>query len=138
MDFSVICPNDGPVEVSLENVATVILHGAETVDVVFTCPLCGEKIAVSAEVSNLLVAASDILRLVGDGGECEIHLEHGEPDFDDEDPSEDLLEGALHVLGVETTRDGRDELVDHYCEYFRRQLATIDTVEAMLHEIDCR
>ena len=31
-----------------------------------------------------------------------------------------------------------DDCIDHYCEYFRRQLAEVSSVEAVLAEIDSR
>jgi len=45
MEFALMCPNDGRVELGLESVTAVVFHGAESVEVVFVCrivaPPCG-------------------------------------------------------------------------------------------------
>jgi hypothetical protein len=38
----------------------------------------------------------------------------------------------------ERAPEASDEKIDGYCEYFRRQLASVTSVEAMLAEIDAK
>lgn len=123
MDFQVICPNDGPVEVGLESISTIILRGFESVIIIFVCPRCGSEINVALQLPDLFVAA---VELDGDGPMA----------FDD-----DLFDYAplgRRAERVEPPTPVEQRRIDRYCEYFRRQLASADDVDAALAEIDSR
>lgn len=119
MEFTVNCPTDGDVEVSLEDVSKVVLRDADRVEIVFTCPMCGASIPLILRVPNMLMAA----------------IEAGDDDADlplarsVALPSHDRCEPAA----AETEDDPK---VSAYCEYFRRQLSHVSCVEDVLHEID--
>jgi hypothetical protein len=133
MEFSVLCPTDGPVEVGLEHIQSIVVREGDTVDVHFVCPRCSGDIRVSAQVPHMLIAALDetwaaaedandanALRLTRSGaGE---RAEAGPATRSA--PSEDDLNA-----------DERKR-IERYVEYFHRQLAAADTAEAMLSEID--
>jgi hypothetical protein len=125
MEFTITCPVDGPVTVSLEDIDTVVLKDSERADITFVCPHCGSEITVSAIVPSFLLAAIEALAEDTDatgslGGVIEvIHAETG-------------AEVEPRSVEVET-----DEVVtDAYCEYFRRQLSHVENVEDALSEID--
>jgi hypothetical protein len=123
MEFSVNCPIDGPITVSLEDIGTVVLRDSERADITFVCPECGTEITVTAVVPSFLLAAIEALSEEGDA-----------------------TDGPFAgILGADATRDVAaessvsvvdDEVAESYCEYFRRQLAHVECVEDALHEID--
>ena len=119
MEFSITCPIDGPISVSLEDIDTVVLREPERADITFVCPHCGTEITVSAMVPSFLVAALEALAEDNDsaGGAFEGIFSRSQEDA----PSEPLVE---------------DPVNDAYCEYFRRQLASIGDVEDALSEMD--
>ncbi len=137
MGFTVLCPNDGPVQVGLENISSIIVRGEEDVEVVFGCPTCGRYIHVSAQVPRLLLATLEDAVVIDERtGEATLSvsalIERGH-----------LLAGggisgvpavSVPVPAVEVDADR----IERYCEYFRRQLAEVTSVDAMLAEIDSR
>ncbi len=124
MDFSVICPNDGPVEVGLEAISTIIFRGLESIVVVFACPRCGAEIQVSVQIPDVFIAAVD-------PDEVELPLS-GDAELIEYQPFARRLEVVAPPSPVEQRR------IDRYCEYFRRQLASTGDVDAILAEIDSR
>ncbi len=126
MDFSVICPNDGPVEVGLESISTIIFRGLESVIIIFVCPRCGSEIQVALQLPDLFIAA------------IELDTDAGPLAFDD-----DLLEEfpdfpPRRRQRVQPPSPIEQKRIDRYCEYFRRQLASADDVDAVLAEIDSK
>lgn len=117
------CPRDGDVEVTIEDVTSVVLYDPEVVEVVFECPVCGERIGVRASVPSLLAAAIEALQ-------------------SDEDEAERRLAGFLVVARGDGTPGeaaeglGDPDRIDSYCEYFRRELDAVSCVEDALAEID--
>ncbi len=108
MDFSVICPNDGPVEVGLESISTIIFRGLESVIIIFVCPRCGTDIQVSIQLPDLFVAA---VELDADGPLS----------FDDD--VLDISPFGRRPERVDPPSPLEQRRIDRYCEYFRRQLA---------------
>lgn len=127
MEIVLTCPNDGDVEVTIDDVASVVLHGSELVEVVFDCPMCGEPLSVKASVPSLLAAAIEALqadddlerRLAG------FFVVAGEP-------------SAVEVLEMPGAEDGAERRIEAYCEYFRRELETVSCAEDAISEIDSR
>jgi hypothetical protein len=120
VEFSVICPNDGTVEVGLSDVTAIVVKGREDVDVVFACPLCGEQVTVSVRMPHMLLAAieadqAELARWIGASEEAE---------------AASAASPAAAPSADEAAR------IERYCEYFRRQLADAADVEAMLEEMD--
>ena len=119
MEFTVNCPNDGHVEVSLEDVSRVVLRDADRVEIVFSCPICGAAVPLTLRVPNLLMAAVESA---------------------DDDTEMPLVRGVALGLGddkeLSLEAEDDDPKVIAYCEYFRRQLSRVNCVEDMLHEID--
>lgn len=122
MEFSLICPNDGRVELSLEDISAVAFRDPESVDVMFTCPQCGNALQVSIHVPNMLMAVLEIARAVEAG----------------EDPAADAGEAATEPAESTRERVARERLQESYCEYFRRQLTRVRCVDDLLAEIDSR
>jgi len=121
MEFTISCPIDGPVEVGLEDIDTVVLREEEHADITFVCPHCGTEITVTAIVPAFLMAAIEALA---------------------DDPEGSTSEGLV-VLTGENYRDSaspeaNDPRVDAYCEYFRRQLMHIECAEDAIAEIDSK
>jgi hypothetical protein len=121
MRFTVWCSVDGAVEVSADDVTTVIVRSGSDVEVAFGCPVCGQPIAVRAQVppslAGLLGAAW--------GDPQSLHSESwvaraGCPGHPVDDVSA-MMDRAR---------------MDAYVEYFRRELASADTVEMMLAFMD--
>ncbi|GAB4281745.1 MAG: hypothetical protein Kow0056_17330 [Coriobacteriia bacterium] len=159
MRFSLICPNDGEVEVGLEDVSSIVFNGVESVDVVFVCPECGTEIRVTAKIPKLLIATLDLTELLersfeGEdvemtGWTCISPMRSDQLDQLDTEPLSDdeippgLRRIVLSLSGEDVVMEAAPELseedeerIEHYCEYFRRQLSRVDTVEAFLHEVD--
>lgn len=119
MEFTITCPVDGAIEVGLEDIDTVVLRGDERADMTFVCPHCGTSITVGAVVPAFLLAAMRALA---------------------EEPTSDLG-GMLVVSGDSVDSELRlspaqEHRIEAYCEYFRRQLDTVEDVEGALDEID--
>jgi hypothetical protein len=122
MEFTITCPIDGPITVSLEDIDTVVLRETERADITFVCPHCGTEIAVSAVVPSFLMAAIEAL---AEDGETPSGSFAG------------LFDGGKDTAPApEQTVAPDDQVAEAYCEYFRRQLAHIDCVEDVLDEID--
>ena len=127
MRFSVECPVDGQVAVGISDISSVIVREGDMVDVTFECPRCGARIHVTAQVPRALLSSLEEAMLQDDvTGERRLQIVaasidgHARP----ETPAVDD--------GLEQAR------IDSYCEYFRRQLEAVSTVEAILSEIDPR
>jgi hypothetical protein len=119
MEFTITCPNDGLISVSLEDVDTVFIREPERAEIVFTCPHCGESITVQVVVPSFLMAAIEAMAEDGEGHPPIQNL------FDlvaDENPMPIPL--------------ADNPIVDAYCEYFRRQLAEVDCADDVIAEID--
>lgn len=121
MRFTVWCAVDGAVEVSIDDITTVIVRSGSDVEVAFTCPVCGAPIAVRAEVPPGLAG------LLGDAwgdlqsGHAEAWSAPWEREPDEGEASDDSREAKR---------------IDAYVEYFRRELAAVDTVESMVEFLD--
>ncbi len=121
MEFTITCPNDGPVEVSIDDVDTVVLQEPERAEIVFTCPRCGEPITVQIVIPSFLMAAIEAMAEDGEGRQPIAGLV--------------ALVAQDNVVIEEVARTD-DPLIDAYCEYFRRQLGGIADAEDALAEID--
>lgn len=122
MEFTITCPIDGQITVSLEDVDTVVLRETERADITFVCPTCGTEIPVSAVVPSFLMAAIEALA-------------------EDDDSAGGAFAGMFETTAkpIETcdiVPVSGDSVTESYCEYFRRQLADIYGVEDVLAEID--
>ena len=121
MDFTIWCPVDGRIDVGVEDIDSVIVRGGSDVEVVFSCPVCGRKISLAAQVPHGLMASLDDGWVRVDGDDRLITLRRG-----DAGPGEAGGPGMVPA-------DGH---VEAYCEYFRRELENADTVDEALTEID--
>lgn len=122
MEFTITCPIDGSIDVSLEDIDTVVLREPERADITFVCPHCGTEITVSAVIPSFLLAAIEALA--------------DEPDA--------VPSSGMVVITSQTEQASPaipeidDPLADAYCEYFRRQLDNVECVEDALAEIDSK
>lgn len=120
MEFTLMCPNDGQVELGLEDISAIAFRDPESVEVIFICPKCGTSLRAELKVPNMLMAAIEIARLA---------------------EGDDIAEGEV-IAEIRTefggTRVERERVEESYCEYFRRQLAHVECVEDLLSEIDSR
>jgi hypothetical protein len=122
MEFTITCPIDGPITVSLEDIDTVVLREAERADITFVCPHCGTEILVSAVVPSFLMAAIEALAEEGDSTGSAFN---------------GIFDAATEPIAEPDDLVVPDDPVaEAYCEYFRRQLAHVDCVEDFLAEID--
>ncbi len=121
MEFEITCPIDGPVTVSLEDIDTVVIRESEQADITFVCPQCGTEITVAAMVPSFLLSAIEALAEETDGMPTP-------------------FSGMVQVGSVDATLNHEmfedDGVADAYCEYFRRQLSEVSTVEDALAEMD--
>ncbi len=117
MRFMIQCANDGPVEVSVEDIDSVVLRDPEEAEIVFTCPLCGEDVSAFVRIPAFLISAMQAL------------AEEGSP-YAVIEVEEDA---SFDVIGRSVEDEAR---IDSYCEYFHRQLGEVDCVEDILSEID--
>lgn len=142
MEFSLVCPEDGAVTVGLEDIASIVFNSFESVDVVFVCPECGSEIRVSAKMPNVLITSLDLsevlersLEASGEGGF--LIISSGEDD-DDEFDDEEFETEERHSAMRESLTSDDEARIERYCEYFKRQLRGVDTVEAFLSEVDAK
>jgi hypothetical protein len=122
MEFTITCPNDGPVEVSIEDVDTVVLQEPERAEIVFTCPRCGEPITVQIVIPSFLMAAIEAMAEDGEGRQPIAGLV--------------ALVSNDTILVGEGGRAEDDPLIEAYCEYFHRQLDRVDCVDEAIREMD--
>jgi hypothetical protein len=132
MKFSVLCMTDGAVEVTLDDLNAVVFEGKEDVQLVFSCPVCGDEIRLGVHIPNLYVAASGLAELLEEAQA--MRSADGETAFQVFKVSHDDSSGDSEPR-IERLSDG-DPRVEHYVEYFRRQLAVCDSVDAFLAEVD--
>lgn len=123
MEFSLICPNDGQVDLSLEDITAVAFRDSETVEVSFVCPKCGDVIRAALRVPNMLMAAMELARFA---------------DTDDPEGEDEMVLAFEDPAMSSADRAQRERVEESYCEYFRRQLSHVECVEDLLAEIDCR
>jgi len=122
MEFSIWCPTDGTVEVGLEDVDSIVVRSGSDVEVIFVCPMCGRRITFAAQIPHALLAGLD---------DAWVRVE------DEDARSTTLRRGSAQATEATPSAPVVDEvLVESYCEYFRRELAGADTVEAMLALMD--
>jgi hypothetical protein len=131
MMFSIPCPNDGAVEVGLEDIESIVVRDEDNVEVLFTCPRCGDRISVSAQVPHVLLTALEEVWSGAEQDEAERAVRFTAV-------VSEVVEEPERVAEVTGGDHLDDAHIDHYCEYFRRQLADIGSVDAMLSEIDGR
>ncbi len=117
MRFMIQCPNDGPVEVAVEDIDSVVLRDPEEAEVVFSCPRCGENVSAYVRIPTFLLSAMQALAEEAGG--------YAVVEIDNEDESPEFF--------ARTVED--DARIESYCEYFRRQLSEMDCVEDILAEI---
>lgn len=131
MEFTMMCPHDGPVDVGLEDVASVVVRDDESLEVVFACPRCGSDLRILAQVPRMLLAMLEDSVVVDEAtGQRVVSVEGL--------AARGFLPQAAIVDRPAPRRSGDDASIDRYCEYFRRQLASVDSVDAMLAEIDAK
>ncbi len=118
VQFLIDCPVDGPIEVTLEDIDTVVLREPECADIVFACPDCGAEIEVTVRIPAFLLSAIESLAEESGGYVA---------------PVAGMVALSVEFEGPDVPPAERDEA---YCEYFRRQLDSVSCVEDMLHEID--
>lgn len=129
VEFRLICPTDGSVDLGLEDISAVVFHGADSVDVVFECPHCSASLRAELRVPNLLGAAIELAQYAEDASEQSIEMPSRTPE-------------GIETLFTVPAEDDRAERAERerdgeaYCEYFRRQLATIETAEDLLREFE--
>lgn len=128
MEFTVVCPIDGSIEVGLEDIDNVVLRESDRADITFVCPHCGSEIMVTAIVPAFLLAAMEALADEPEGVEVDGLVVVSSTEV--ADSSEDEPDVPLMVI------DDDDPRLEAYCEYFRRQLGRVDSVEDALCEID--
>ena len=128
MEFTVVCPIDGSIEVGLEDIDNVVLRESDRADITFVCPHCGSEIMVTAIVPAFLLAAMEALADEPEGVEVDGLVVVSSTEV--RDPTEEEPEVSLMVI------DDGDPRLEAYCEYFRRQLGKIESVEDALCEID--
>ena len=126
MEFSLICPNDGTIDVGLEDISSIVFNGFESVEAVFVCPVCGTEIRISAKMPNLLITTLDLTDVLERSMGVATEFTFGT------DEDDDLVVGVPDAVEVD------EERIERYCEYFKRQLTRVDTVDAFLAEVDAR
>ena len=131
MEFTLICPNDGRIELGLEDVSAVVFHGSDSVEVVFDCPHCHTSLRTEVRVPNLLGAAMELAQYAEDMAEEDPTPLTRRPLFDDVEADS----AAVDVL-LREERDQRERDGEPYCEYFRRQLDRVECVEDLLAEFE--
>jgi hypothetical protein len=123
MEFSIWCPDDGTMQVGLEDIDSIVLRSKSAVEVVFTCPTCGRRITLTADVPQTMLAAFDDSWAHAEGaGEESIKIQI----VRDEDAAPEPVPSAPPE---------EDSRIESYCEFFRRELLDIETVGDILAQM---
>jgi hypothetical protein len=139
VEFSIECPKDGEVRVGLPNVVSIVVRGSDALEVVCGCPVCGEELRVMAQVPRMLLATLEDAVVVDERtGDHTISVaglvERGLI------PAEAVA--GLTGVGAEGADPQApqvdEERIERYVEYFRRQLASAQSADAILTEIDSK
>lgn len=119
MRFTLRCPRDGVVEVRIEDVDNVVLRSGSDIEVTFECPVCGTHIVTRGQVPPAL-------RTMLGGTWVGV------------DPGQRRVYGLAHRNRRCRVRASQREHahIESYVEYFRRELDSVDTVDAMLAQMD--
>jgi len=133
MEFTITCPIDGPVTVSLEDIDTVVLRETQSAEITFECPLCGESITVQAQIPQFLMAAIEAMAEESD--DDSIPFASIVALVSSAEASQNGPE-SMESAPVDTCPTTLDPVADAYCEYFRRQLEGVECVEDFLAEVD--
>ncbi|MBI5231466.1 MAG: hypothetical protein HY876_04790 [Coriobacteriales bacterium] len=136
MEFTINCPIDGPVTVSIEDIDTVVLREPERAEISFICPECGTVISVEAIVPAFLLSAMQALAEENDG---DVPVARIIALVNEAEEAAGLGGEQGPVVGdpIEPVFEAHDDpRADAYCEYFRRQLDSIECVDDVLAEID--
>lgn len=131
MEFVINCPVDGHVEVSLEDIDTVVLREPEQAEVVFSCPECGTRISVAVRIPSFLMTAIETMARDSDSFVAPLASLVA---LAAEADARQHTRKSTHVSNASDIEQRDDKRIDAYCEYFRRQLADIDCVGDMLRE----
>jgi len=154
VELTLVCPNDGQVEVGLDDVIALAFVGQNRVNVTFMCPRCGAPLRVSLASPSLLRAAMELAQYA-------MEEEPDIPGVQRPDPSRyrrrETLGGTPAAESVARTRaaasggaaeapsvrahDSRgcpapDARIEAYCQYFRMQLARVECLDDFLGECD--
>lgn len=121
MEFTLICPTDGRIELGLEDISAVVFHGSDSVQVVFECPHCHSSIRAEVHVPDVLAAALEL-------------SQHAEDNTGHRDVSGNTL--GEERADDAALRQKREQDGEAYCEYFRRQLSRVETAEDLLAEFE--
>ena len=139
MEFALICPTDGRIELGLEDITSVVIRDNESVEVAFACPRCGTSLRAMLQVPNVLAAAMELERFVQEfisvRGAMDVQSSNTEA-HDATHAEESVTADAGPEASEAALREARERAGEPYCEYFRRQLARVDSVEDLLQEID--
>ena len=131
MEFVISCPVDGHVEVSLEDIDTVVLREPEQAEVIFSCPECGTRISVAVRIPNFLMTAIETMARDNDSFVAPLASLVA---LAAEADARQRASNGVRISSTSEADQEDDKRIDAYCEYFRRQLAEIDCVGDMLRE----
>lgn len=124
MEFTLVCPNDGQVNLGLEDISAVVFRGPEQIDVVFICPECGASLRAELRIPNLMIAAMELAQ----------HMQEAEEDAEVRNrPSEAPAAVEAVVSPAEREeRQRRERDGERYCAYFSWELDQVECVEDLL------
>jgi len=137
MEFALLCPNDGRIELGLEDISSVVIRDNESIEVVFSCPQCGTALRATMRVPEVLAAAVELERFVEDYFSTHDGADRQSASRDGSKTAPPPTTGRAEGQPSEAEiRAERERVGEPYCEYFRRQLSRVESVEDLLHEID--
>lgn len=129
MEFTLMCPNDGQVNLGLEDISAVVFKSPEQIDVVFVCPECGMSLRAELRIPSLMIAAMELAQRMESAEEAATPQRRGESIADATAESEVVREERQE-------RERREHDGERYCEYFRWELDQIECVEDLLARFD--
>lgn len=125
MEFTLVCPNDGQINLGLEDISAVVFRSPEQIDVVFVCPECGTSLRAELRIPNLMIAAMELAQHMDDVEETAPRPRSGRPSAEALSPHEASPEERER-------RERREHEGERYCEYFRWELDQVECVEDLL------
>lgn len=131
MEFTIECPNDGQLEVGLEDVENMVVRESGEAEIAFCCPKCGAHVVVIAPVPAFLIGAME-------GISRELGIDMNEPGVVfsavvNQVPGSRKPKEVGHAPAIaEELSDTDSAQVD----YFRSQLDGISSVDQFLGQFE--
>lgn len=123
VQMTIQCPTDGQVTVDVSDVNAIVFDRNGKCEISFICPRCGAELrqAVTPVAMQMAIVEPEAGEVVEEALERVISGQAVREDDEDAGPTTVVVDEAV---------------IEAYCEYFRRELADSEDIEAALADFD--